>query len=210
MDWCKNLTGLMLSTAALLAAVPAAHAQDEPTSSYPSRVIRIIVPYAAGGGTDLLARTWAEVLSKDLGQSVIVENRTGGAGVIGTSYAAKAPPDGYTLYIATYGFPVTPLLLKSPQYAVSDFAPIIRTGSSPLALVVGADSPINNVQDLIAAARAKSGELNVGTLGDGSQEQMGAQKFQSMAGVKFTQIPVVGQFHCYKVIHSGTNREEAG
>ncbi len=88
MEWRKNLTGLMLPIAALLAAVPVAHAQDEPAPSYPSRVIRIIVPYAAGG-TDLLARTWAEVLSKDLGQSVIVENRTGGAGVIGTRNAAR-------------------------------------------------------------------------------------------------------------------------
>ncbi|HZL26503.1 MAG TPA: tripartite tricarboxylate transporter substrate binding protein [Acidobacteriaceae bacterium] len=167
-------------------------AQEEPASAYPSRTIRIIVPYAGGGGTDLLARTWAEVLRKELGQPVIVESRPGGNGIIGTSFVAKAPPDGYTLYIATYGFPVTPLLVKDAQYAVKDFAPIIRTGTTPLALVVAPDSPIKSVADLVGAARAKPGSLNTGTLGDGSQEQMGSQKFQSIAGVKFTEIPYKG------------------
>lgn len=176
----------------LLTTYGAALAQDESASAYPSRLIQIIVPYAAGGGTDLLARTWAEVLRKELGQSVIVENKAGGNGIIGTSFVAKSAPDGYTIYIATYGFPVTPLLVKDAQYAISDFAPIIRTGTSPLALVVAAESPIKNVKDLVAAARAKPGALNVGTLGDGSQEQMGSQKFQSMAGVKLTEIPYKG------------------
>ena len=167
-------------------------AQEEPAAAYPSRPIQIIVPYAAGGGTDLLARTWAEVLRKELGQPVLVENKPGGNGIIGTSFVAKAPPDGYTLYIATYGFPVTPLLVKDAQYAVKDLAPIIRTGTTPLALVVAPDSPIKSVADLLAAARAKPGALNTGTLGDGSQEQMGSQKFQAIAGVKFTEIPYKG------------------
>lgn len=180
--------GLLLS----LASFGTALAQEEPASAYPSRTIQIIVPYAAGGGTDLLARTWAEVLRKELGQAVVVENKAGGNGVIGTSFVAKAPADGYTIYIATYGFPVTPLLMKDAQYAVSDFAPVIRTGTSPLALVVAAESPIKSVKDLVNAARAKPGSLNVGTLGDGSQEQMGSQKFQTMAGVKFTEIPYKG------------------
>lgn len=182
------IIGLLLS----LASFGGALAQEEPASAYPSRSIQIIVPYAAGGGTDLLARTWAEVLRKELGQPVLVENKAGGNGVIGTSFVAKAPADGYTIYIATYGFPVTPLLMKDAHYAVGDFAPIIRTGTSPLALVVAADSPIRSAKDLANAARANPGLLNVGTLGDGSQEQMGSQKFQTMAGVKFTEIPYKG------------------
>ena len=188
----RKCLALIVTISALAAAGSAAAAEQESATSYPSRPITIVVPYAAGGGTDLLARTWAEFLRKELGQSVIVENKAGGNGIIGTAFVAKAPPDGYTLYIATYGFPVTPLLVKDAQYSVSDFAPIIRTGSSPLALVVAADSPIKNVQDLLAASRAKPGALNVGTLGDGSQEQMGSQKFQRNAGVKFTEVPYKG------------------
>ena len=191
MDRRKFITGA-ITFATAIGLAPRFVFGQESASAYPTKPIRLIVPYAAGGGTDLLARTWAQVLTTELGQSVIVENMSGVNGVIGTSFAAKAAPDGYTLYIATYGFPVTPLLMANPQYAVSDFAPIIRTGSSPLVLVVSADSPIKSVQDLIAAARAKPGALNVGTLGDGSQEQMGAQKFQSIAGVKFTEIPYKG------------------
>jgi len=170
----------------------AAQGAANPAASYPSKPIRIIVPYAAGGGTDLEARMWAQSLQKNLGQSVIVENMAGSNGMIGTAYAAKAAPDGYTLYIATYGFPVVPLLMKSPRYTVADFAPIIRIGAGPLALVVAANSPFHSTQDVIAAARAKPSSLNVGTLGNGSQEQMGSQKFQKAAKVRLTEIPYKG------------------
>jgi tripartite-type tricarboxylate transporter receptor subunit TctC len=171
--------------------LPRANAADE-AAAYPSRPVRLVVPYAAGGGTDLLARTWAQALQPLLGQNVIVEDMPGGNGIIGTAYVAKAPADGYTLYIATYGFPVTPLLMKNAQYAVSDFAPIIRTGYGPLAVVVGADSPLHSVKDLVAAAKAQPAAINVATLGDGSQEQMGAQKFQQAASVKLTEVPYKG------------------
>jgi tripartite-type tricarboxylate transporter receptor subunit TctC len=178
--------------AALSASLPTQAAAEDSAASYPNRPIRIIVPYAAGGGTDLLARTWAQALNKELGQNVIVENMPGANGIIGTAYAAKAAPDGYTLYIATYGFPVTPLLIKNAQYTVDDFAPIIRTGTGPLALVVAADSPYKTTADLIKAAKARPGALNCATLGDGSQEQMGSQKFQSAAKVKLTEIAYKG------------------
>jgi tripartite-type tricarboxylate transporter receptor subunit TctC len=183
----------VLGVAALLNPLHASGAQEtSAAASYPDRPIRIIVPYAAGGGTDLLARTWAQSLQKELGQTIIVENMPGASGIIGTAYAAKAAPDGYTLYIATYGFPVTPLLIKNAQYSVSDFAPIIRTGTGPLALVVSKDSPYKSAQDIVAAAQAKPSALNVATLGDGSQEQMGSQKFQKSAKVSLTEIAYKG------------------
>lgn len=169
-----------------------AFAQGDAAGAWPAKPIRIVVPYAAGGGTDLLARTWANLLQATLGQNVIVDNRAGGNGVIGTVFAAKAPADGYTVYIATYGFPVTPLLMHNAGYTVADFAPVIRTGAGPLAVVVEAGSPIRSMGELVAAARARPGALNVGTLGDGSQEQMGAQRFQQVAGVKLTEVPYKG------------------
>ena len=187
----RSAIARMLVGVLVLATACIAQADEDP-AAYPSKTIRIIVPYAAGGGTDLLARTWADVLSKQFNQAVIVENKAGGNGIIGTSYAARSAPDGYTIYIATYGFPVTPLLVKDAQYAVSDFAPIIRTGFGPLALVVAANSPIKDMQDLVAMARAKPGALNAATLGDGSQEQMGTVKFQTSARVKFTEVPYKG------------------
>lgn len=183
---------VLLSMPLVLFSAASALAQQDPASAYPSRPIQIIVPYAAGGGTDLLARTWAEVLHKNLGQSVLVEDKPGGNGIIGTSFVAKAPPDGYTIYIATYGFPVTPMLMKDAQYAVSDFAPVIRTGTSPLALVVSPESPITSVKQLIAAGMAKPGSLNAGSLGNGSQEQMGLQQFQMATGVKIVEVPYKG------------------
>lgn len=183
---------VLLSLPFVLLSAGSVLAQQEPVSAYPSKPIQIIVPYAAGGGTDLLARTWAEVLHKNLGQPVVVEDKPGGNGIIGTAFVAKAPADGYTIYIATYGFPVTPLLMKDAQYAVSDFAPVVRTGGSPLALVVAADSPIKSVKQLIAAGTAKPGSLNAGTLGNGSQEQMGLQKFKTATGVKIAEIPYKG------------------
>jgi tripartite-type tricarboxylate transporter receptor subunit TctC len=183
----------LVAALATLSPMQAQGAQDaSAAASYPSRPIRLIVPYAAGGGTDLLARTWAQTLQQQLGQNVIVENMPGANGIIGTAYAAKSAPDGYTLYIATYGFPVTPLLMKNAQYGVSDFAPIIRTGTGPLALVVANKSPFKSAKDIVAAARAKPSVLNVATLGDGSQEQMGSQKFQQSAAVAFTEITYKG------------------
>jgi tripartite-type tricarboxylate transporter receptor subunit TctC len=188
----RLLANALAATLTLFGAACAQAASDQSAASYPNRSIRLIVPYAAGGGTDLLARTWAKTLQGELGQTVIVENMPGANGIIGTAFAAKSPPDGYTLYIATYGFPVTPLLMKNAQYAVSDFAPIIRTGTGPLAMVVAKGSPFKTTHDLIEAAKAKPTALNIATLGDGSQEQMGSQKFQKAAHVALTEITYKG------------------
>lgn len=162
-------------------------------SSYPSRSPTIIVPFAAGGGTDLLARFWGGALQKELGQSFIIDVRAGAGGVIGTRQAAQAQPDGYTLLIATPAFALNPFLVKDVGYdPVTSFQALAITGISPIAVVVPLDSTIKTVRDIIERSRANPGVFNVGNAGQGSGGQMAAAAFQAHTGVKFTEIPYKG------------------
>lgn len=166
---------------------------SEAVEAFPSKPIRIIVPYAAGGGTDTVARLYAPSLRKELGQGVAVENVTGGSGVIGTGSVARARPDGYTLLIATFAFPVTQHLIRDVPYdPLKDFQPIITGGTGPLGLVVPGDSPYNSLQALIEAARKKPNAFNFGSLGNGSQEQLGAVLLQQTTGITMTEVPYKG------------------
>src|ERR1051325_6073200 len=146
-----------LSIALLLAALGCANAQ-----SYPTRPVTIVVPYAAGGGIDVIARLLAQRLSEHLGQAFVVENRLGAGGVIASSFVARAPPDGYTLLLASDAqFAIqVPLRKNLPYNPVKDFAPIGIAGSTPFALLVNPSVPANSVRDFIALARSRAGEID--------------------------------------------------
>jgi tripartite-type tricarboxylate transporter receptor subunit TctC len=162
--------------------------------NYPTRPVTIIVPYAAGGGTDLLARMVAQKLEQRLGKSFVVENRPGGGTVIAALAVAKAPPDGYTLLMGTS----TPLAInatlhkKLPYDPVTDFVPLALVANVPFVLVVNPSLPINSVSDLIKLAKEKPGSLSYGTSGPGSPHHLYSELFKSMTGIEMIHVPYKG------------------
>lgn len=162
--------------------------------NYPTRPVTIIVPYAAGGGTDLLARMVAQKLEQRLGKSFIVENRPGGGTVIAALAVAKAPPDGYTLLMGTS----TPLAInatlhkKLPYDPVADFVPLALVANVPFVLVVNPALPIKSASDLIKLAREKPNSLSYGTSGPGSPHHLYAELFKSMTGIEMIHVPYKG------------------
>ncbi len=160
--------------------------------AYPAKPIRIVVPVAAGGGTDYTARLIAEKLGSALGQPVIVENRPGGSGNIGVQMVANAPPDGYTLVMPITSFPINPSLQKLPFDTVKDFAPIALMGMLPLVLVVNPKLPVSNVADLITLVKLKPGTVNYANSGNGTTAHLAGELFNSMAGVKMVGIGYKG------------------
>jgi tripartite-type tricarboxylate transporter receptor subunit TctC len=162
--------------------------------NYPSRPVIVIVPYAPGGGTDLLARIVGRKLEERLGKSFVIENRPGGGTVIGALAAAKAPPDGYTLLMGTS----TPLAInatlhrKLPYDPVTDFVPLALVANVPFVLVVNPSLPVNTVSDLIKFAKEKPGSLSYGTSGPGSPHHLYAELFKSMTGIEMIHVPYKG------------------
>jgi tripartite-type tricarboxylate transporter receptor subunit TctC len=180
-----------LVVVALAAIVPAGAAQAQ--DSYPSRPIRLIVPFAAGGGTDTLSRIFGQILSEQLKGTVVVENVGGAGGSIGTTQVAKAAADGYTLVTATPSIAINPHIQKNVPYNVlRDFAPVVQITTSPAVLVVNKDFPVKSVADLIALARAKPGGISYGSAGIGSFSFLATELFKAMAGVDLTHIPYRG------------------
>jgi tripartite-type tricarboxylate transporter receptor subunit TctC len=177
-----------LASLALAPLAPAA-AQD-----FPSRPVRFIVPYAAGGSGDLLARLLGNKLASLWGQQVVVDNRAGGGGLIGTEAAARSEPDGYTLYLATDG-PLTvaaSLYKRVPYDWKRDFAPVSMLAMGYQVLIVRASFPAPDLKELIALARQKPGELNYASIGIGSAPHLGAELFKSVAKVDITHVPYRG------------------
>jgi tripartite-type tricarboxylate transporter receptor subunit TctC len=161
--------------------------------TYPSGPLRIVSPYPPGGGTDILSRTIGQKLNERFGQPVVVENRAGANGTIGAAFVAKSPPDGLTMLIVPAGYAANPALYKSLPYDQSrDLAPVSHLASGPLVLVVHPSLPAKSVRELIALAKAKPGEINVGSAGNGSLPHLCAELFNSTAGVKLTHIPYKG------------------
>ena len=190
------LRRLTLAALAALVSIGAAvlpgsgWAQD---AAYPSRPIRLIVPFAAGGGTDTLSRIFAQVLSEQLKGTVVVENVGGAGGSIGTGQAAKAIADGYTLISATPSITINPHIQKNVPYNVlRDFAAVVQITTSPAVLIVNKKVPVKSVGDLIALARARPGELTYGSAGTGSFNFLAAELFKTMAGVDIAHIPYRG------------------
>jgi len=159
----------------------------------PARPIRMIVPTGAGGVTDTLGRIIANRLGADLGQQVVIDNRPGASGIIGSNIVAQAVPDGYTLLMAFPTHVVNPTLFPSIPYdTVRAFAPITIVSTVAMALIVSADFPARSVQELIAYAKANPGRLNYGSVGSGSLGHLGAELFRSMAGIRMTHVPYKG------------------
>ena len=190
LDVCRSsLTAAVIILAVTLGALPAAWAQQ----GYPSRPVKIIVPFPAGGTADVMPRVFSDWLSKKWGQPVVIENRTGAAGNIGAEAVAKAEPDGYTLLSA----PPPPLVINHNLYPKlnfdpTEFVPIVIMGRVPNALVVNAKLPLNNVADVIAYAKANPGKLTSATQGNGTTSHLTSELFQLMAGVKFQHVPYRG------------------
>jgi tripartite-type tricarboxylate transporter receptor subunit TctC len=179
--------------AALLAAVAFASCTAF-AQSYPSRPIKLIVPFPAGGGTDAVAREVANKVATQQGWTVIIDNRPGSGGNLGVDAAAKATPDGYTIVLGqTSNLAINPTLYsKLPYNPVKDLAPIGLIASSPLVLVVASDSPYKTLADLVAAAKAKPDAINYASSGSGTVAHLAVEQFQKLAGIKLTHVPYKG------------------
>jgi tripartite-type tricarboxylate transporter receptor subunit TctC len=157
------------------------------------RTIRLIIPYAPGGITDISARIFAPQMGEQIGQQVIVDNRPGGAAMIGFAAATRSPADGQTLVFATTALAANPVLFKDIPYdARKDFTPIVLIGVVPMVLVVSPSFPAKTVPELIALARSKPGELNYGTAGNGSDNHLTSELFNHLAGIKVAHVPYRG------------------
>jgi tripartite-type tricarboxylate transporter receptor subunit TctC len=176
------------AAAVLLAAPGPSYAQ-----AYPTKPSRFVVPFAAGGGVDLTARIVAQKMSESLGQSILIENRTGAGGIVGADVVAKSAPDGYTFLVTTSGHAILPNLSKTlPWDPIKDFTPVSRVVSYPLLLVVNPSVPVNSASGLIALAKEKPGALNYGTGGIGTPPHLAMELLKSMAGVNIVHIPYQG------------------
>ena len=179
---------VMAAAAALALAAPAWAQQP-----YPSKPIRIIVPYAAGGSTDQLARAIQQPMSEALGQPVIVENKAGAGGTIGTDYVAKSAPDGYTLVFGNTGpNAVVQLMRKVPYDGLKDLRPISTVAFTPMILAVPTDSPANNLKEFLAYAKKQGSELNFGSVGNGSLSHLTGEYFNELAGIRMQHVPYNG------------------
>ncbi|WP_213740633.1 tripartite tricarboxylate transporter substrate binding protein [Bradyrhizobium sp. dw_411] len=160
---------------------------------YPERIIRLIVPFAPGGGTDVVARTLAQDMGKDLGVTILIENKPGAGTIIGTQAVATSRPDGYTLLMGTFSHAVNPSLnTKLPYDPHRDFAAIALVARSFNVVVVNPKSPIKSIADLIAAAKASPGKLSYGTFGTGTSADLAGELFKDMAKVDLTTVPYKG------------------
>ncbi len=165
----------------------------QPTATYPSRPIRVIVPYPPGGSTDIIARTINSKLAAQLGQQLVIDNRAGGGGNLGHEIAARATPDGYTLLIAISAITANPAASANPTYdPVRDFTPLMLIARSPYRLVIFPGVPANTLQEFIALAKAKPGAMNYGSAGAGSAVHLAAELLLKQTGVRMTHVPYKG------------------
>jgi len=184
------LRSLAMCAAALVACAAAVAPSAASAQDYPNRPIRLIVGFPAGGPTDALSRSVAKHLSDVLNTPVVVDNRAGASGIIGTAAGAQAPADGYTLLLGTSGAILTgPVLQKLPYSAPDDFSPIGMLGSFPNVLLVPANSPIRSLQDLISEAKKRPGKLSYGSSGVGTTLHLSMALLQTMAGVDVVHVP---------------------
>jgi tripartite-type tricarboxylate transporter receptor subunit TctC len=184
----------MKTLAALLAAAIAVIAPAQSVAQkFPEKPVRFIVPFPPGGGNDILARVLAPKMAEFLGQPVVIDNRAGAGGNIGTDLAAKSPPDGYTIVLASNQVTMNPALFsKLPFDIEKDFAPVALAASVPIVLVVHPSVPANNVRDLIALAKANPGKYNYSTPGAGTPQHIAYEVFNHAAGTKVTHVPYKG------------------
>ena len=189
----KSLTKSFVVVLAAVIAIGAV-APVAAQGTYPTKPVRLVVPFPAGGTTDILARAVAQKLSETWGQQVIVDNRPGAGGNIGSELVAKSPPDGYTLLMGTVGtHAINPsLYAKMPYDHVKDFVPVILVAGVPNVLVVNPSLPVNSVQELIAYAKANPNKLNFASSGNGTSIHLSGELFKTMTGVQMTHVPYKG------------------
>ena len=184
----RSLPGSLL--AAVAAGCILSPSSEALAQAYPNRPVRIVSPFAAGGSNDVIARIVAQKLGQPLGQSVIVDNRAGAGGVIGTEFSAKSAPDGYTLIMATNAtFAIAAALRALPYDPVKDFAPIGLVGVSPYIVLVNPSLPVKTIKQLVALAKARPGELEFGSGGVGTPGHLAGEMLKTMTGIKMTHIP---------------------
>jgi tripartite-type tricarboxylate transporter receptor subunit TctC len=184
------ITAITAAVTAGLLPLTAALAQQ---GTWPERPIRIVVPYGAGGSVDAIGRTLAQELSSRLGQPVVVENRVGAGSNVGSTFVAKAPPDGYTLLLTSPGNAVNVTLFKQMPYDVkTELTQVAVVGRAPGILLVRPDFPANNVKELVAMAKKEPGKLNFGSGGPGSSEHLAGEMFKTLAGIDMTHVPYKG------------------
>lgn len=159
---------------------------------YPTKAVRIVVPFAPGGGSDFIARFMAQRLTETLGSQVIVENKPGAGGVLGIEQGVKSPPDGYTLTLIASSYTVNPSIYKLNFDPVSDITPIIQLSQGPLLVVVNPGLPVKTIKELIALAKSKPGEVTFASSGQGSVIHLATELFNTMAGTKMNHIPYKG------------------
>jgi tripartite-type tricarboxylate transporter receptor subunit TctC len=187
------LHGSMLRTAAALAAIFLGSGLAFAQTPFPSRPVHLFVPYSPGGGVDILARTLGEAVSRQWGQSVVVENRPGAGGVVASQTLVTSPPDGYTLIVVASGHATNPYLYpKIPYDTFKAFTPISLLASSPNILLVRADSPFLRLSDVIAQARAKPGSLTFGHAGNGTSTHLAGELLKRLAGIDLEAISYKG------------------
>ena len=187
--FCRTLLRRLTLAAGVAAAGAPACAQD-----YPRQPVRLVVPFAAGGGVDVVARIISPRLGEELGQPIVIENRGGAGGMLGAQTVVQSPPDGYTLLFGTGSTHGTnsSVYSKLSYDPVRDFVPVVLVIQSPLLLVVPPSLPAATVKDFIALARARKGELNFGTYGPGSINHLGIELFNAMAGIDAKHVPYRG------------------
>jgi len=197
MNWLIKLS-LALCTAGIGLISATVHA------AYPDKQIKLVVPFPAGGGTDIVARKLAQKLTDDLKQTVYVENRGGASGNIGAAAVARAPADGYTLMLTAAPFAIAPALFKDLSFdPVKDFTAITQVATVPLLVVTRPESPLNTIADLIAAARKNGSDITYATFGMGSPPHLVGEKIQELAHIKMRQIPYKGGQAALSEIISG-------
>ena len=188
----RNWKILLATTLWTLSALVLAASEAAAADNFPSKPVKIVVPYTPGGGADILARTLAAALAPKIGQPVIVENRPGANTITGTEYVANSPPDGYTLLLVPASFSINPSFYKLPYDTIKGFAPVALVALVPLLLVTNPAVPVNSVKDLIALAKAKPGQLTFASYGSGSPAHLAGELFKSMVGVDMLHIPYKG------------------
>jgi tripartite-type tricarboxylate transporter receptor subunit TctC len=189
----------LIAGAALLLTSVSAHAE-----TFPSKPVHILVPYAAGGAVDVLARTLGQSLAKIWGQQPVIENRPGAGGIIASQALVQSPPDGYTLILVASGHPLNQFIYQSLPYdTFKDFTAISEIASSPLAVLVARKSPYTNLQDLLAAARKDPDALSYGMSGNGTSAHLAGELLKYMAGVKIVAVPYKGGAPALTAVMSG-------
>ncbi len=190
----STLAGLLAATVLAASWSAPALAQD----AWPNKPVRLVVPFAPGGSTDVIARMMAQKLTEVWGQTVVVDNRAGAGGNLGADIVAKSPADGYTLLFGTGSITINPQLYKKmPFDTKKDLVPVTNVASGPMLVVVPDDSPLTSVKDLIAQAKAKPGSINFGSAGVGSQVHLAGENFANAAGVDIVHVPYKGEAPAY-------------